>query len=112
MSLKKLTIRIDDYMYDRLLLVAKEEKTSINKIIGIILKKEIDKPKEINVLEEINKTLNNIETKLISISKKQYFHFNLSLQHFVNQGYFENIDPKNDKCYKELQGKYVDKYNE
>lgn len=110
--MKKFTVRLEDYVYDRLLLVAKEEKTSINKLIGLILKREVDKPKELNVLELINQTLNNIENKLVSMSKKQHFHFNLSLQHFVNQGYFENVDPKNDKCYKELQNKNIDKFNE
>ena len=29
-----------------------------------------------------------------------------------NIGYFENVDPKNDKCYKELQNKNIDKFNE
>ena len=66
--MKKLTIRIDDYIYDRLNLVSKEEKISVNKIVGEILKKEIDKPKEINILEQFVNLLNNIEDKLIKVS--------------------------------------------
>ena len=46
--MKKLTIRIEDYMYDRLNLTATENKTSINKIIASILKQFMDQPKEIN----------------------------------------------------------------
>ena len=46
--MKKLTIRIDDYIYDRLSVVSKEEKKSINKIISLVLKKEIDKMEDEN----------------------------------------------------------------
>ena len=110
--MKKLTIRLDDYVYNRLLLVSNEEKISINKVVGLILKKEIDKPKEITNYEEINNKLNLIEDKLISISKKQQYHFKLSLQHFVNQGYLENADPKENKSYKDFQKRNLDKFNE
>jgi len=48
--MKKLTIRIDDYMYNRLNLASKDNKISINKIISSILKQYIDQPKEINFL--------------------------------------------------------------
>lgn len=110
--MKKLTIRLDDYVYDRLFLVSKEENTSINKIVSLILRKEIDKPKELNVIEEMINHLTEIENKLIRISKKQHLHFNVSLQHFVNHGYFQNADPKEDKCYLELQKNSKDYFNE
>ena len=53
--MKKLTIRLEDYIHDRLNLVSKDNKTSINKTVGIILKEYIDNPKEINYLDEIDK---------------------------------------------------------
>ena len=110
--MKKLTVRLDDYVYDRLSLVSKEEKITINKLVNLILKKEIDKPKEFNLFESINENIKELEKNIVKLSKKQYFHFQLSLQHFVNQGYFENANPKEDKCYLELEKKYKDYYNE
>ena len=35
--MKKMTIRLEDYVYDRLFLFSKEEEISINKIVGLIL---------------------------------------------------------------------------
>ncbi len=110
--MKKMTIRLEDYVYDRLFLFSKEEEISINKIVGLILKKEIDKPKEINALDSINNRLEEIQNKLTNISKRQQFHFKLSLQHFVNQGYVGNADPKKDKCYQEMKENNIDKFNE
>ncbi len=110
--MKKLTIRLDDYVYDRLLLVSREEKKSINKIVGLIVKKEIEKPKELNILEEFDNKLISIENKLISISKKQQYHFKLSLQHFVNQGYLENADPKDNKSYQDFLNHNKNSFNE
>lgn len=103
--MKKLTIRIDDYMYDRLNLTATENKTSINKIIASIVKQFIDQPKEINYLKELDERLNAISKQLEGISKKQYLHFNISSQHFANHGYLSNADIKDDKCLNEILGK-------
>ena len=55
--MKKITVRVDDYIYDRINLVAKENHMSANKVISNILKKVIDQPKEISYIEEIHKTL-------------------------------------------------------
>ena len=49
--MKKLTIRVEDYVYDRLFLVAKENTTSTNKVINTIVEKYINEPKEINYLK-------------------------------------------------------------
>jgi len=100
--MRKLTIRIEDYMYDRLNLTASENNTSINKIISLIVKNFIDQPKEINYLKELDKTLDIILKKIDLISKRQYFHFNVSSQHFANHGYLSNADLKEDKCLKEI----------
>ena len=62
--MKKLTIRLEDYIHDRLNLVSKDNKTSINKTVGIILKEYIDNPKEINYLDEIDKKLKIIDEKI------------------------------------------------
>ena len=40
-KMKKLTVRIEDYVYDRLFLVAKDNSTSTNKIINAIIEKYI-----------------------------------------------------------------------
>lgn len=110
--MKKITVRVDDYVYDRINLVAKENKISSNKVIGNILKKVIDQPKEISYIEEISKVLTRIENKIISISKKQKYHFDISAQHFANQGYLSNADPSEDKCLNEIFKKDINKFNE
>ncbi|MDO5568585.1 MAG: hypothetical protein Q4G04_00530 [bacterium] len=109
--MKKLTVRVDDYIYDRLFLVAKDNKTTTNKVIGTILKKYIDEPKEINYLKELDNKLKNIDYKLDNISKKQYFHFKVSSQHFANHGYLSNAEVKDDKCLNEIMN-VRDKFNE
>ncbi|MBR1376685.1 MAG: hypothetical protein IJ565_02610 [Bacilli bacterium] len=109
--MKKLTVRLDDYVYDRLNLVSNEEKISVNKIVASILKKFIDQPKEINYLNEIDKKLNDIIYKLEHISKKQTIHYKISSQHFANHGYLSNADISEDKCLKELLSR-KDNFNE
>ena len=109
--MKKLTVRVEDYIYDRLDLVANENKTSINKVIASIIKKVVDSPKEINYLEEINKELDNLFKKIESISKRQYKHFKISSQHFANHGYLSNADINEDKCLNEVLNS-KDSFNE
>lgn len=110
--MKKITVRVDDYIYDRINLVAKENHISANKVIGNILKKVIEQPKEISYIEEIHKTLIKLENKLISISKRQKLHFDISAYHFANQGYLSNAEPSEDRCLNEILNKGVNKYNE
>lgn len=109
--MKKLTIRIEDYMYDRLNLTASENKTSINKIISSIVKHFMDQPKEINYLKELDSRLETISKQVETVSKRQYLHFNISSQHFANHGYLSNADIKEDKCLNEILGKNK-KYHE
>lgn len=109
--MKKLTSRIDDYIYDRLYLVAKDNHTSVNKIIASILKKYIDEPKEINYLKELTNQLNLINNNLEKIAKRQYKHFKISQQHFANFGYLSNADINEDKCLQEILNN-KDDYND
>ena len=109
--MKKLTIRVEDYVYDRLFLVAKENTTSTNKVINTIVEKYINEPKEINYLKELNDKLQIIIDYLEKISKRQYKHFKLSQQHFANFGYLSNADINEDKCLNEILNN-KDSFNE
>ena len=109
--MKKITVRVEDYVYDRLFLVAKENSTSTNKIINAIVEKYINEPKEINYLKELNDKLQKIIDYLEKISKRQYKHFKLSQQHFANFGYLSNADINEDKCLNEILNN-KDKFNE
>ena len=108
--MKKLTIRVEDYIYDRLNLVAKDNFTSTNKVVNAIVEKYINEPKEINHLKEIDDRLEKLEQLVDKILKRQYKHFLLSQQHFANFGYLSNADIKEDKCLDEILNK--DKFNE
>ena len=109
--MKKVTVRVEDYVYDRLFLVAKENTTSTNKVINTIVEKYINEPKEINYLKELNDKLQIIIDYLEKISKRQYKHFKLSQQHFANFGYLSNADIKEDKCLNEILNN-KDSFNE
>ena len=100
--MKKLTIRIDDFIFDRLSLVAKDNSTSVNKIVNAILEKYINEPREINYLKELDVKLEEIYNSLEKISKRQYLHFKLSKQQFANFGYLSNANINEDKCLNEL----------
>ena len=109
--MKKITVRVEDYVYDRLFLVAKENTTSTNKVINTIVEKYINEPKEINYLKELNDKLQIIIDYLEKISKRQYKHFKLSQQHFANFGYLSNADINEDKCLNEILNN-KDNFNE
>ena len=109
--MKKLTIRVEDYIYDRLNLVAKDNSISANKVVNAILEKYINEPREINYIKEIDKELKNINELIEKISKRQYKHFKLSQQHFANFGYLSNANINEDKCLKEILNN-KDSFNE
>lgn len=100
--MKKLTIRIDDYIHDRLNLVSKDNNTSINKIVSCILEKYINEPKEVNYLKELDTKLKMLNDSVEKLSKRQFKHFKVSQQHFANFGYLSNADIKKDKCLNEI----------
>lgn len=109
--MKKLTVRVDDYIYDRLFLVAKDNSTSVNKVINTIIEKYINEPKEINYLKEIDSKLQSLKELSEKIAKRQYKHFKLSQHHFANHGYLSNASIKEDKCLAEILNE-KDKFNE
>ena len=109
--MKKLTIRLEDYIYDRLFLVANENNTSANKVVATILEEHINQPREINYLKEIDKKLKKIIELEEKISKRQYKHFKLSEQHFANFCYLSNADINEDKCLNEILNN-KDNFNE
>ena len=109
--MKKVTVRVEDYVYDRLFLVAKENSTSTNKVINAVVEKYINEPNEINYLKELNDKLQIIIDYLEKISKRQYKHFKLSQQHFANFGYLSNTDISEDKCLNEILNN-KDNFNE
>lgn len=109
--MKKITVRVDDNTYNRLSLVAKDNTTSVNKIINAIIEKYINEPKEINFLKEINIKLQKLNDIVEKISKRQYKHFKISEQHFANVGYLSNADINEDKCLKEILNN-KDNFNE
>ena len=109
--MKKLTVRLNDYIYDRLYLVANDNNISVNKIVSSILEKYINEPREINYLKELDDKLFAINNKLEKISKRQYKHFRISEQHYANVGYLSNADVKEDKCLNEILNS-KDNFNE
>lgn len=104
--MKAITIRVDDYTFDRLNILAKENKLSLNKIITQIINETLERPTEmLNCLENFDSKLDNIIKEVEIISKRQISHIKVSKQHFVNHGYLSNADIKEDKCLKELLDK-------
>lgn len=107
--MKKMTIRVDDYIYDRVSLLAKESKTSANKIIVKIVKDNLNKNNDIDYSKELNKKLDYLIRNLDDIRKRQLAHFKVSKQHFVNHGYLSNADIREDRCLNEL---FKNKFND
>lgn len=109
--MKKITVRVEDYVYDRLSLVAKDNHTSVNKVINAIIEKYVNEPKEINFLKDISEKLQRLNDNIEKVSKRQYKHFQISKQHFANFGYLSNADVKEDKCLNEILNN-KDSFNE
>lgn len=104
--MKRISIRVEDFIFERLNLLAKESNVSLNKIITNIIIDSLGKPNEIiNCLDGFNKSLESIEKSLNKISRIQNSHFKVSKQHFVNHGYLSNADINEDICLNELLNK-------
>ena len=109
--MKRLTVRLEDFNYDRLCLLSKDKNASQNKLINDILYEFFTKPKEFDFVQSISNCLNEIEKSLTSIAKKQALHFKISSQHFANHGYLSNAAVDEDKCLIEIldgKKKYYD----
>lgn len=100
--MKKMTIRVDDYIYDRLNLIAKESKTSANKTIAKIIKDNINKNSDVDYVNSLNKKLDYLIKNIEKINKRQVAHFKLSKQHFANVGYLSNANINEDETLKEI----------
>lgn len=109
--MKKLTIRLDELIYNKLYYIANDNATSVNKIVSFILEKYINNPRNEDYLKEINLNLNLINEMLDKISKRQCKHFLVSKQHFANFGYLSNADINEDKCLNDLLNK-KDNFND
>lgn len=104
--MRTLTVRVDDYIFDRINLLANENKSSLNKIVTQIIIKELEKPTEMfNSLKSIDSNLDKIKKDVDTILKRQTTHIKVSKQHFVNHGYLSNADIGEDRCLHELLSK-------
>lgn len=104
--LKAITVRLDEDLFNRLELMSKENKVSLNKVILNIIDEYIKSPKEMfNCFDTFNKKLDEIIDTNNKISKRQIAHIKVSKQHFANRGFLSNAEMKEDKCLKELLGK-------
>lgn len=107
--MKKMTIRVDDYIYDRVNLLAKENKISANKIVANILKDNLLKNNDIDYSKELNKKIDYLIRNSEDIRKRQLAHFKVSKQHFANRGFLSNADIREDRCLNEL---FENKFND
>lgn len=110
--MRRISVRVDDYVYERVNFLSKENKVSLNKIISNIIIEYLKRPNEIlSCLDNFNESLNIIKKELNEVSKRQISHFKVSKQHFANHGYLSNADINEDKCLKELLNK-EDNFND
>jgi len=109
--MKRLTIRLDDYNFERLYLLAKNNNVSVNKMVNELLDDYFTKPKELDYIQNMKLSIDELEKMITSIAKKQSLHFKISSQHFANHGYLSNAAVDEDKCLNELldrKKKYYD----
>lgn len=100
--IKAFSVRLDEYIYNRLSLLAKENNLSLNKMINSLLLESLDKSKELNSIELIGNSLLEIEKMLTSLSKKHTLHFKITSQLFANHGYLSNAAVDEDKSLNEV----------
>lgn len=105
----RVTINFKEDVYANI--INKKEDKTISKYVNETLKELFDSGKDNTVFDEISKHLSSLNNNLSYLVKKQKLHFTLSLQHFVNQCYSDNLDPKNDKCWKKIENNFYDKFN-
>ena len=97
--MRALSVRLDEYIYDRLSLLAKENNLSLNKMLNSLLLESLDKSKELNSIELIAKSL---EKMLTTLSKKHTLHFKITSQLFANHGYLSNAEVSEDKSLNQV----------
>lgn len=107
--MKKMTIRVDDYIYERITNIANDNKISSNKLISKMIKNEIDSGFDINKQNYLVENFNSIDKRLNYIEKKLLEDLKVTKQHFANRGFFSNADVNEDKCLKEI---FKNKFND
>lgn len=107
--MKRMTIRVDDYIYDGVCLIAKESKISANKVIANLVKDSLNKNNDIDYSKNLNEKIDLLIKNIDKIDKRQLSHFKVSKQHFANFGYLSNADINEDKCLNEL---FRNKFND
>ena len=96
-------LRIDEQTMEKARALANEHGISINKELNSLIKMAlINNYYEFDSLSDYLKNISKQSEKLIKLQAK---HFALSTQHFVNQGYSMNLDPKEDKTYQDFLNK-------
>ena len=106
--MKKLTVRISDENFNKLSILSSDKRESVNKFINQIIEEYLIN-QECGFVN-LETYLNSIESKLDTISKRQYLHYNVSLQGFANRCYSTNVNINEDKCLKEILDR-KDKFN-
>ena len=109
--MKRFSVSVSDELYQELNYYVKKNKITKTDLFDKLLKEHLNIPKEIINVEDIFKTIKEIEVSLSKVKQKQNIHFNLALQHFVNQGFRTNLDINFDECSKEILYK-KDKFND
>ncbi len=100
--MRALSVRLDEYIYDRLSLLAKENNLFLNKMVNSLLLESLDKSKELNSIELIAKSLLELEKMLTTLSKKYTLHFKITSQLFANHGYLSNAEVSEDKSLNQV----------
>jgi hypothetical protein len=107
--MKKMTIRVDDYVYDKIKLISKENKISSNKVISRMLKDTIDYKSNIDYKKDLDDKFDLLNKRFDIFERRQLAHFKVSKQYFANHAYLSNADINEDKCLKELfKNKFYD----
>lgn len=106
--MKKITVRVDDESYNYLVAdqLCQKKKVSINKLVNIAIKEKYKQNPATNSICEMIELLKKMDNNIKKIMGTQKIHFNISSQHFVNEGFLTNADLKKDKIYQQILLKY------
>lgn len=110
--MKRVTMTFEDDIYYPIINMSKEQKTTFRKIVMTILWNAIYKPKELIDIEQIAKDVKECLHLLDEVKEKQYLHYKVSSQHFVNHGYLANANPSESVSYQQLMESTKNKFND
>lgn len=104
----KFLLRIDEETMNKAKALAEKEGLSLNKELNKLIKTSlINHYYEFESLSVYLKDLYKQTNKIINLQAK---HYSLTTQHFVNQGYSDNLNPKMDRAYQKFLN-YEDPFN-